>query len=95
MTSQQNASPQPQGADDERICRPARAALAFGDFVIDCKHPLKAVFLNRFISPKVMCIFEVVGTRSVHKVTYGRYPTGRRRNRSWPEALKREIVAAS
>jgi hypothetical protein len=33
--------------------------------------------------------------RSVHKTGYGHNPTGRRRNRSWPEAVKREIVAAS
>ena len=29
------------------------------------------------------------------KPVMGTTPTGRRRNRSWPEALKREIVAAS
>jgi Transposase len=32
-----------------------------------------------------------VSTKSVMDTT----PTGRRRNRSWPEAVKREIVAAS
>ena len=32
---------------------------------------------------------------SVHECGYGHEWDGRRRNRSWPEALKREIVAAS
>ena len=39
-------------------------------------------------------IIGVVRARSVHKSVMGTSGTGRR-HRSWPEALKREIVAAT
>ena len=40
-------------------------------------------------------ILGVMRVRGFHEAGYGATGTGRRHNRSWPEALKREIVAAS
>ena len=40
-------------------------------------------------------ILGVMRVRGFYEAGYGATGTGRRHNRSWPEALKREIVAAS
>ena len=57
--------------------------------------PAETAFLNRFISPSVRVIIGDAGREVSTKPVMGTTATGRPRNRSWPEALKREIVAAS